>query len=163
MFEFISERPNVEDWHHDLELSLPHIGIYRLTYYKNKLYEQLKLLNGLLAEYEGVVPSLFHSNLDQPYWYKLEVRVNNAFLKFQAYVKYEVNTDKKLVAAIHCTHLPSTDEFPIKGGAEWRTIILNEPEIENPGFVVAYIKNEFIRFESYRQVGRDITYAVMNE
>ncbi len=75
----------------------------------------------------------------------------------------EVNADKKLVAVIYCAHLPSTDEFPIKGGAEWRTIILNEPEIENPGFVVAYIKNEFIRFESYRQVGRDITYAVMNE
>ena len=44
-----------------------------------------------------------------------------------------------------------------------KKIELNEEEMENPGFVVAYIKNQFIRFESYRQIGRDITYAVMSE
>jgi len=163
MFEFISERPNVEDWRHDLNLSFQHLGIYRMTHYKSALYEELKKLNTLLSEYEGVVPSLYYNNIDRPYWYKLEVRVNNSMQKFIAYVKYEVNTDKKLFAEIFCTHLPSTEEFPIKGGAEWRKIELKEEEMENPGFVVAYIKNEFIRFESYRQIGRDITYAVMSE
>jgi hypothetical protein len=163
MFEFISERPNVEDWRHDLNISFQHLGIYRISHFKSTLYEELKKLNAILSEYEGVVPSLYYNNIDKPYWYKFEVRVNNAMQKFTAYVKYEVNADKKLTAEIYCTHLPSTDEFPIKGGAEWRTIVLTESEIENPGFVVAYIKNEFIRFESYRQIGRDITYAVMEE
>jgi hypothetical protein len=40
---------------------------------------------------------------------------------------------------------------------------LDEAEIKDPAYVVANIKNEFILFESYRQIGRDITYAVMEE
>ena len=163
MFEFISERPTVEDWRHDLDLSMGHMGIFPMATYKTELFEQLKQLNALLNRYEGVVPSLYHGNLEQPYWYKFDVRVNCAFLVFQAYVKYEVNDERQLTAVLYYTHQPSTDEFPIKRGAEWRTLILKEKEIENPGFVVANIKNAFIRFESYRQIGRDITYAVMNE
>jgi len=163
MFEFISERPTVEDWRHDLDLMFKHLGMYQMKKYKSELHEQLKVLNGLLSQYDGVVPSLYYNNLDQPYWYKLEVRVNNSFLKFQCYVKYAVSEDKKLVAEMHYTHLPSTDEFPIKGGAEWRTYVIKDSEVENVGFVIANIKNAFIRFESYRQIGRDITYAVMNE
>ena len=82
MFEFISERPNVEDWRHDLNLSFQHLGIYRMAHYKSALYEELKKLNTLLSEYEGVVPSLYYNNIDRPYWYKLEVRVNNSMQKF---------------------------------------------------------------------------------
>jgi hypothetical protein len=78
-------------------------------------------------------------------------------------VKYEVNEEKKLVAVLHYTHQPSTEEFPIKSGADWKTYVIKDSEVENVGFVVANIKNAFIRFESYRQIGRDITYAVMNE
>jgi hypothetical protein len=78
-------------------------------------------------------------------------------------VKYEVSEEKKLAAKIYYTHHPSTDEFPIKGGADWKTYVIKDSEVENVGFVVANIKNAFICFESYRQIGRDITYAVINE
>jgi len=46
---------------------------------------------------------------------------------------------------------------------EWKTVELKESEIMNPAYVVANIKNHFICFESYRQIGRDILYAVMEE
>lgn len=114
MFEFISERPNVEDWHHDLNLSFQHLGIYRMSHYKSALYEELKKLNTLLSEYEGVVPSLYYNNIDRPYWYKLEVRVNNSMQKFTAYVKYEVNTDKKLLLRFFALIYPAQKNFLLK-------------------------------------------------
>lgn len=163
MFEFISERPNVEDWHHDLDLMFGNLNMYSLAHYKTKLHEQLNALNNLLNQYDGVKSTLQQDELDQPYWFKLVVRVNDAPIQFESYVKYEVNADKKLVAVHHFTHQPSTEEFPIEEGVRWKTLVLKESEIKNPGFVVANIKNTFICFESYRQIGREITYAVMNE
>ncbi|MFM7667203.1 MAG: hypothetical protein ACKO7D_03340, partial [Bacteroidota bacterium] len=64
MFEFISERPTVEDWHHDLDLMFKHLGMYPMKKYKSELHEQLKVLNGLLSKYDDVVPSLYYNNLD---------------------------------------------------------------------------------------------------
>jgi hypothetical protein len=41
--------------------------------------------------------------------------------------------------------------------------VLTESEIKDPAYVVANVKNHFICFESYRQIGRDILYAVLEE
>ena len=163
MFSYLSLRPTVEDWRHDLDLSMSPLGIYRIPRLKDDLFEQLKKLRAILSEYQGISANLTYTDMDQPYWYKIEVRVQNSFRFFHCYVKYDVNEDKKLAAQLYCTHRPSTEEFPIEGGVEWRTITLNEAEIKDPAYVVANIKNEFILFESYRQIGRDITYAVMEE
>jgi hypothetical protein len=164
MMETITLRPAVEEWRHDLDLSMSPLGIYRMDQLKQGLFSQLKKLETLLREYQGITAILTYNEPDTPpYWYKLEVRVNHALLKFKAFISYEINEQQQLTAKIHCTDRPSTDEFPIKGGVEWKTIILTESEIKDPGYVAAYVKNQFICFESYRQIGRDILYAVLEE
>jgi hypothetical protein len=164
MMETITLRLGVEDWRKDADLALGNLGIYRLYHYKQGLFSQLRKLENLLREYDGVIAILSYNDSNiAPYWCKLEVCVNHSYPKFVSSVCYEVNEEKKLVAKIHCTHRPSTEEFPIEGGVEWKTIILNESDINDPAYVAAYIKNEFICFESYRQIGRDILYAVLEE
>jgi len=164
MMETITLRPSQEEWRKDLDLSMIPLGIYRVQHYKQGLFDQLKKLESLLREYQGIHAMLKYSEVEiEPYWYKLEVCVNHARLKFQAFVCYEINEEQQLVATIYCTNRPSTDEFPIEGGAEWKTIVLNDSEIKDPAYVVAHIKNHFICFESYRKIGRDILYAVLEE
>jgi hypothetical protein len=164
MMETITLRPSQEEWRKDLDLSMIPLGIYRVQHYKQGLFDQLKKLESLLREYQGIHAMLKYSEVEiEPYWYKLEVCVNHARLKFQAFVCYEINEEQQLVATIYCTNRPSTDEFPIEGGAEWKTIVLNDSEIKDPAYVVAHIKNHFICFESFRQIGRDILYAVLDE
>ena len=164
MMETITLRLSQEDWRKDLDLSMIPLGIYRVQHYKQGLFDQLKKLESLLREYQGIHAMLKYSEVEiEPYWYKLEVCVNHARLKFQAFVCYEINEEQQLVATIYCTNRPSTDEFPIEGGVEWKTIVLNDSEIKDPAYVVAHIKNHFICFESYRQIGRDILYAVWEE
>jgi|LauGreDrversion4_2_1035121.scaffolds.fasta_scaffold13328_7 hypothetical protein len=164
MMETITLRPSQEEWRKDLDLSMIPLGIYRVQHYKQGLFDQLKKLESLLREYQGIHAMLKYSEVEiEPYWYKLEVCVNHARLKFQAFVCYEINEEHQLVATIYCTNRPSTDEFPIEGGVEWKTIVLNDSEIKDPAYVVAHIKNHFICFESYRQIGRDILYAVLEE
>ena len=160
----ISLRPSQGEWRKDLDMSMIPLGIYREPYFKQGLFEELKKLESVLREYPGIHPKLTYSDVEiAPYWYKLQVRVHHANLKFQAFVCYEINEQRELVAKIHCTNQPSTEEFPIEGGVEWKTVELKESEIMNPAYVVANIKNHFICFESYRQIGRDILYAVMEE
>ncbi|MFM1836983.1 MAG: hypothetical protein RJA04_1671 [Bacteroidota bacterium] len=162
--ETITLRPSQEEWRKDLDLSMIPLGIYRVQHYKQGLFDQLKKLESLLREYQGIHAMLKYSEVEiEPYWYKLEVCVNHARLKFQAFVCYEINKEQQLVATIYCTNRPSTDEFPIEGGVEWKTIVLYDSEIKDPAYVVAHIKNHFICFESYRQIGRDILYAVLEE
>lgn len=164
MMETITLRPSVEDWRKDLDLSMIPLGIYRMQHYKQGLFDELKKLENVLQEYQGIHAKLIYHEPDiPPYWYKFEVCVNHVRLKFQAFVCYEINEQKQFVAKIHCTDRPSTEEFPIENGVEWKTILLNESEIKDPSYVVAYIKNHFICFESYRQIGRDILYAVLEE
>jgi len=164
MMETITLRPSVDDWRKDIDLGMGPLGIYRIDHYKQVLFSQLRKLENLLREYDGIVAILTYSDSDiAPYWYKMEVRVNHSFQKFKAFICYEVNEEKKLVAKIHCTDRPSTEEFPIEGGVEWKTIILTESDIKDPAYVAAYVKNQFICFESYRQIGRDILYAVLEE
>lgn len=164
MMETITLRLSQEDWRKDLDLSMIPLGIYRVQHYKQGLFDQLKKLESLLREYQGIHAMLKYSEVEiEPYWYKLEVCVNHARLKFQAFVCYEINEEQQLIATIYCTNRPSTDEFPIEGGVEWKTIVLNDSEIKDPAYVVAHIKNHFICFESYRQIGRDILYAVLEE
>ncbi|MEY5132602.1 MAG: hypothetical protein RLZZ198_606 [Bacteroidota bacterium] len=164
MMETITLRLSQEEWRKDLDLSMIPLGIYRVQHYKQGLFDQLKKLESLLREYQGIHAMLKYSEVEiEPYWYKLEVCVNHARLKFQAFVCYEINEEQQLVATIYCTNRPSTDEFPIEGGVEWKTIVLNDSEIKDPAYVVAHIKNHFICFESYRQIGRDILYAVLEE
>jgi hypothetical protein len=164
MMETITLRLSVDDWRKDTDLGLNALGIYRTDHYKQGLFSMLKKLESLLREYHGVTAILSYNDPEiEPYWYKLEVQVNNASLKFKAYVCYEVNEEKKLIAKIHYTDRPSTEEFPIEGGVAWKTIILAESDIKDPAYVAAYVKNQFICFESYRQIGRDILYAVLEE
>jgi hypothetical protein len=164
MMETITLRPSQEEWRKDLDLSMIPLGIYRVQHYKQGLFDQLKKLESLLREYKGIHARLIYSEPElDPYWYKMEVCVNHARLKFQAFVCYEIDEQQQFVAKIHCTNRPSTEEFPIEGGVEWKTIVLNESEIKDPAYVVANIKNHFICFESYRQIGRDILYAVLEE
>jgi hypothetical protein len=164
MMETITLRLSVDDWRKDTDLGFGPLGIYRMDHYKQGLFSQLKKLKSLLNEYHGVTAILSHNVPDiVPYWYKLEVRVNHAHVTFKAFISYEVNEEKKLIAKIHCTDRPSTEEFPIEGGVEWKTIILTETDIKDPAYVAAYVKNQFICFESYRQIGRDILYAVLEE
>jgi hypothetical protein len=164
MMETITLRPSVEEWRKDLDLAMAPLQIYREPFYKQGLFEQLKKLASLLCEYQGIHAEVNYSDPDiAPYWYKLEVRVNNASLKFKAFVAYSFDEQHQFVAKIHCTNRPSTEEFPIEGGVEWKTIILSESDIKDPAYVVANVKNHFICFESFRQIGRDILYAVLDE
>lgn len=166
MMETITLRLGVEDWRKDIDLGMSPLGIYRLEHYKQGLFRQLRMLENLLREYEGIVAILHYNDTfstTAPYWFKLEVCVNQSLLKFIAFVGYEVNEDKKLIAKIHCTNRPSTEEFPIEEGAEWKTIVLSESDIKDPAYVAAYVKNLFICFESYRQIGRNILYAILEE
>ncbi|MFN5347132.1 MAG: hypothetical protein ACK5B3_07900 [Bacteroidota bacterium] len=164
MLETITLRPSVEDWRHDLDLSMSPLGIYRMDFYKKGLFEQLRKLENLLREYQGVVPHFQYSGHDiAPYWYLFEVRVNNAMLRFKAMLSYELDEANKLIVKIHFTDRPSTEEFPIEEGVAWKTLILDESDIKDPAYVAAYVKNLFISFESYRQIGREILYAVLQE
>jgi len=164
MMETITLRPSVEDWRKDMDLGMAPLGIYRMDRYKQELFKQMRILENLLREYQGVTAILSYNQSDiAPYWHKLEVSVNHSYQKFVALVCYEVNEENKLTAKIHCTNRPSTEEFPIEGGVEWKTIILTESEIKDPAYVAANVKNHFICFESFRQIGRDILYAVLEE
>jgi hypothetical protein len=157
MMENITLCTCVEDWRKDIDLGMGLLGIYRIDHYKKGLYSQLRKLENLLKEYEGVAATLICNDYNTaPYWYKLEVCVNHSFLKFNALVCYEVTEEKKLIAKIHYTDQPSTVQFLLEGGVEWKTIILSEPNIMDPAYVVANIKNLFICSESYRQIGRAI-------
>jgi len=164
MMETITLRTSVNEWRKDLDLSMIPLGIFRKQYYKQELHEQLKNLQSVLCEYDGVHAMLIHNDPEiEPYWYKLEVRVNKEIYRFQSYVSYEINADKKLTVQMLYTKRPSTNEFPISAGLEWETLVLTESEIKDPAYVAAYMKNQFICFESFRQIGRDILYVVLEE
>jgi hypothetical protein len=98
MMETITLRPSQEEWRKDLDLSMIPLGIYRVQHYKQGLFDQLKKLESLLREYQGIHAMLKYSEVEiEPYWYKLEVCVNHARLKFQAFVCYEINKEQQLV------------------------------------------------------------------
>jgi hypothetical protein len=164
MMETITLRPAIEEWRKDLDLSMSPLGIYRMDHYKRNLLKELTKLEALLNEYQDVRAIVSYADSGQaPYWFRLIVRVSSSWEPFKAHVCYEVNEEKKLIAKIHCTLRASTEEFPLEGGVEWKTIILTESEITDPAYVAAYVKNQFICFESFNQIGRDILYAVLEE
>jgi hypothetical protein len=164
MFETITLRTSVEEWSKDLDLAMSHMGIYRMDELKKGILQGINSLCFLLNTYDGVQAF----RLDEPaqekgYWAGIKINVEKSAQTFFAYIKYDVNEKGQLFGEIYYTHQAHTLEIPIPKGVEWRKDLMYDPEISNPAYCIANLKNHFIRFESFQQLGRNITYCVLME
>ena len=164
MFETITIRTSVEDWSKDLDLAFGYMGIYRMDELKKEIIQGVNSLCFLLNLYEGVQAF----RLDEPahekgYWTGIKVNIKKSSQPFYAYIKYDVDEKSVLYAEIYYTHQAHTIEFPIPKGVDWRKDLLQEPEITDAAYCIANLINHFIRFESFQQLGRNITYCVLME
>lgn len=163
MIETITMRPQLEEWQKDMDLSMNRLGIYRMNDKRKELVRGMQLFAELALNYEGLYAEVLLPERKDAFWTGIRVKATNSALQFEAYVHYAVDKEQKLHAVIRVTDRPTTDEFPIPDGRSWKTDILYDSEIEDPLFVIANVKNYFIQFESYRQIGRDVLYAPLEE
>ena len=161
--EFLTMRTAREEWRKDLDLGLGNIGIYRMETLKNSLLKNLNELIDMINEYQSLNAHLVPARKYEDFWFSITVKPKDEHLPFYADVKYGVDDQHKLYAEIYFSVRPTTEEFPIENNIEWKTERLYESEIKDTRYVVANIKNYFIIYESYKRIGRDILYAVMEE
>ena len=161
--ETLTLRTSSEEWKKDLDLGLGNIGLYRMESLKIALLKNLNELAAMISNYQSLKAHVMPARKYQDFWFSITVNPENEYLPFYAHVKYDVDEKYKLFADIFFAARPSTDEFPIQEGIEWKTERLYESEIKDPRYVVANIKNHFIIYESYKRIGRDILYAVLEE
>jgi hypothetical protein len=165
MIVTITSRAAAEEWMQDLEMAFNAMGSYRMEEYRNELLMGVNTLVDMLNRFEGT--RAFRSDRENcPEGFSLGVKVNyaEAGFPFQAFVRYEVDEDRKLVGVIHYTDTASTEEFPIAGfGYTWKTEYFRERSENKPGQLVAWMKVFAIQFLSMQVIGRDILYAVLEE
>ncbi|MFN5182273.1 MAG: hypothetical protein ACK5D5_04515 [Bacteroidota bacterium] len=156
-------RTSNEEWSKDLELGLGNIGVYRIEQMRNELVRNMNSLVTIISSFAGINARLITPLKGQDFWIGITVIPQDNLLPFEAYVSYGVDKQHKLFAKIHFTDRPSTAEFPIEGGYSWKTEILYESEIKDTRYTVANVKNHFIIYESFKRIGRDIIYSVLEE
>ena len=161
--ETLTLRTSREEWRKDLDLGLSNIGIYRMEDLKATLLKNLNELAEMINDYHSLNARVMPARKLQDFWFSISVNPDDEHLSFYADVIYGVDENHKLYADIYFAARPSTIEFPIAEGIEWRKERLYESEIKDPRYVVTNIKNHFIMFESYKRIGRDILYAVLEE
>jgi hypothetical protein len=165
MISTLTTRPSIEDWQSEIEKAFNAMGHYRLTDYNSELLRGINQLVDILHKYQGI--SAFRSDrVNCPDGFELGIKVNSdkAGFPFRAFVRYEVDEDRKLLGVIHYTDTASTEEFPIAGfGYTWKTEYFRERIENKPGQLVAWMKVFAIQFLSMQVIGRDILYAVLEE
>ena len=163
MIETLTMRNTKEEWLHDLDMGMGNIGIYRMKTLKNLLIKNMNQLTELLNDYESLRCITIVPFKEDNFWFGMKVIAKGYDLPFYAYVSYGVDEKNKLFAEIYFTARPTTEEFPIEDGVEWKTERLYECEIKDTRYVVANLKNNFIIYESYKRIGREIIYSVLEE
>lgn len=163
MIETITMRPQLEEWQKDMDLGLNRLGIFRMNELRKETVKGMQLFAQLALNYQGLYAEVLMPDRENVWWVGIRVKAEHADLQFEAYVHYAVNENNKLHAIIRVTDRPTTEEFPIPEGRSWKTDTLFESEIKDPRYVIANVKNYFIQFESFRQIGRDVIYASLEE
>ena len=161
--ETLTLRTSKEEWRKDLDLGLGNIGIYRMETLKSSLLKHLTELAEMINDYQSLKALIVPARKYDDFWFSISVNPNDDEMPFYADVKYGVDENHKLYADVYFAARPSTEEFPIAEGIEWKRERLYESEIKDPRYLVTNIKNHFIIFESYKRIGRDILYAVLEE
>jgi hypothetical protein len=156
-------RTSSNDWFKDLEMGLGNIGVYRIEQLRHGLLKNMETLVTMISSFQGLNARLILPLKGQDFWIGITVIPEDKLLPFEAYVSYGIDKQHKLFAKIYFTDRASTSEFPIDGGYSWKTEILYESEIKDPGYTVTNVKNHFIIFESFKRIGRDIIYSVLEE
>lgn len=163
MIDTITMRPQLEEWQKDMDLGMNRLGIYRMNVLRKELIGGMQQFVQLALNYEGLYAETLMPERNSDWWTGVRIKAKNSGLQFEAYAYYAVDPDNKLHAVINVTDRPTTEEFPIPEGRSWKLDKLYESEIKDPRYVIANIKNYFIQFESYRQIGRDVIYAPLEE
>ena len=163
MIETLTMRCSKDEWLNDLDLGLGNIGVYRMKTLKNLLIRNMSELSDLINNYESLRSFTIVPYKEDNFWFGMKVLAEGGYLPFYAYVFYGVDEKNKLFAEIYYTSRPTTEEFPIEGGVEWKTDRIYESEIKDTRYVVANLKNSFIIYESYKRIGREIIYSVLEE
>lgn len=161
--ETLTLRTASEEWRKDLDLGLGNIGIYRMEAIRTALLKNLNELAAIINNYQSLKAHVVPARKYQDFWFSIAVNTEDEHLPFYAHVKYGVDEKHRLFAEVFFAARPSTDEFPIEEGIEWKTERLYESEIKDPRYVVANIKNHFIIYESFKRIGRAVLYAVLEE
>jgi hypothetical protein len=163
MIDELTTRSSLKDWKSELNKSMRAAGIKRKDELYERLEEGLKLLVNLINEFSGLDAKLIYPAYRDEFHVGLMVKAYGQNDHFHAYITCDTIEDKSLDVEINYSERPSTEEFPLENGSKWRVEKLNESEVKDPLFIVAYVKNCFIKYESFRRIGNRIIYSILEE
>ena len=163
MIDVITTRTSIQEWKNELNRAMKAAGISR----KDEIYEQLeegmRSLANLINDFRGVSASLIQPGYRDEFNVGLRVTCEGLDEAFWAYITYNNGECNRPSVEINFTERPSTKEFPLENGTRWKIVNLKEREVKDPLYVVAHVKNYFIQFESFRRIGNEIIYSILEE
>ena len=163
MIDVITTRTSIQEWKNELNRAMKAAGIRR----KDEIYEQLeeamRSLANLINDFRGVSASLIQPGYRDEFNVGLRVQCEGMDEAFLAYITYNNGECNRPSVEINFTERPSTTEFPLENGTRWKIVNLKEREVKDPLYVVAHVKNYFNQFESFRRIGNEIIYSILEE
>ena len=163
MIDVLTTKTSVKDWTAEMNRSMRAAGIKRKDELFERLEEGMKLLVSLINDFSGLEAKLIYPRLRDEFHLGIMVSSHGHTSPFQAYISYDNIDDKKLEVSINYSERPSTEEFPLENGSKWKVDKYEGSEVNDPMFIVACVKNSFIKYESFRRIGNRIIYSILEE
>ena len=163
MIDVITTRTSIQEWKNELNRAMKAAGVRRKDEIYQELEDGLRSLANLINDFRGVEAVLVQPGYRDEFNVGLKVQCEGMDEVFWAYITYNNAEFNRPSAEINFTERPSTKEFPLEKGTRWKTLNLKEREVKNPLYVVAHVKNYFIQFESFRRIGNEIIYSILEE
>jgi len=163
MIDVLTTRTSIQEWKNELNRSMKAAGIKRKDEIYEQLEEGLRKLVSIINEFRELQASIMQPGYRDEHDIAIRVEAEKMDHSFFAFITYtDANTNRPSVE-INYTERPTTKEFPIEGGTKWKIVNLKEREVKDPLYVIAYVKNCFIQYESFRRIGNSIIYSILEE
>jgi len=163
MIDVLTTKTSLKVWTTEMNKSMRAAGIKRKDELYERLEEGMKLLVNLINEFRGLEAKLMYPGYREEYHIGIMVKAYGKDMHFEAYITCESLGDRNLDVEINYTERPSTEEFPLENGSKWKIDKHKGREANDPMFIVACVKNSFIKYESFRRLGNKIIYSILEE